>query len=328
MSNAVADYRIVLDETSLDFRRLSDSEAEGHLDNLNNALIHIQRGGMSVWVHPWIWDAIECRDGTLLCDFVYDPKNSQVSPDTRRLLAILLDKCQSWPEDELGCLDTVQLQPPTGNGSASSTIVDPALSIGVALARGLAGRSIACLVFGGSKRRGFWKASTTEDSDNLFFFATPVDLPLFWRSLFGREQVKEHEFFALGQYAFPNLILHPDLDFGRFDGNYLDLRDKVTRILAAINDEFTAAMRTHSGIPAQVAAALGHLGLDLSPESPSTRSSSKLMAQRTVQLSGESYRCEWHAKLERHRNRIHFALPNPALDGRILVGIFIDHLDT
>ncbi len=29
-----------------------------------------------------------------------------------------------------------------------------------------------------------------------------------------------------------------------------------------------------------------------------------------------------------HRNRVHFSLPEQRLGGRVLIGIFVDHLDT
>jgi hypothetical protein len=51
------------------------------------------------------------------------------------------------------------------------------------------------------------------------------------------------------------------------------------------------------------------------------------MRQRDVNHEGQVIRCEWHSKLEPHRNRIHFAFDD-TLGGKILIGIFVDHLDT
>ncbi|OEV31786.1 hypothetical protein AN219_02990, partial [Streptomyces nanshensis] len=59
-----------------------------------------------------------------------------------------------------------------------------------------------------------------------------------------------------------------------------------------------------------------------------TRAKEKVMRQRDVEHGGETYRCEWHAKQHPARNRVHFTLPEQQLDGRILIGIFVDHLDT
>lgn len=81
-------------------------------------------------------------------------------------------------------------------------------------------------------------------------------------------------------------------------------------------------------IPDKVQAELGRFGVDLSPESTNTHANPSAMRQRRVRHEGEEYVCEWHAKEHPARNRIHFTLPDQRLGGRILVGIFVDHLDT
>ena len=40
------------------------------------------------------------------------------------------------------------------------------------------------------------------------------------------------------------------------------------------------------------------------------------------------YRCEWHSKIEPHRNRIHFCVIDRIAETRILIGIFHEHLPT
>jgi hypothetical protein len=47
---------------------------------------------------------------------------------------------------------------------------------------------------------------------------------------------------------------------------------------------------------------------------------------RDIEFGGEIHRCEWHAKLEPQRNRIHFALPCAGLGDRVLIGMFVEHL--
>lgn len=125
-----------------------------------------------------------------------------------------------------------------------------------------------------------------------------------------------------------DVVFHPSLNFGRFDGPYRDVLQAVVTAFGALNDHFARVMAEQAGIPHQVAAALGQYGLDLSPESPKTRASKKRMSERTVSFHGNIYQCEWHAKLTRGGNRIHFSLPQPDLGGRILIGIFVDHLET
>ena len=77
-------------------------------------------------------------------------------------------------------------------------------------------------------------------------------------------------------------------------------------------------------MPHDVAATVG---LDLSIEG-GTRQSERLMALRDVTFGNRHYRCEWHSKLEPHRNRIHFHPGDDATDGCVLIGIFTEHLRT
>ena len=53
-----------------------------------------------------------------------------------------------------------------------------------------------------------------------------------------------------------------------------------------------------------------------------------MMRKRDVEYEGIIFRCEWHAKLKREINRIHFSVPSDELAGKILIGVFVSHLDT
>ncbi|MER5453801.1 hypothetical protein ABT008_03360 [Micromonospora sp. NPDC002389] len=324
MQNAVIDDRITLDETSFDFRDISANDLEHHLDTLNDTISALRDRDLTVRMHPWIWDSIECLDGVLLHDFLYQSGMVTISRDTIRRLGLLLDRCTTWSEDTAGFLQAVEVSSSVAPHDKRARI-ELSFSLGIALS---AERQMACLVFGGTPRSGFWTISDGNRAADAYFFSTEQELRGFWRSLYHREKLDEQDFFDLAEHAFPELVFHPALNFGRFDGSYLDVRDRVVRILGVLNDHFTAALQQQSGLPKDVAAMLGAHGVNLSPESPKTRSSDRLMAQRMVSLDGESYVCEWHAKLEPHRNRIHFSLPSSQLGGRILIGLFVEHLDT
>jgi hypothetical protein len=163
----------------------------------------------------------------------------------------------------------------------------------------------------------------------VFFFATPEDLPPFWRSLYGSENIPEKDFFAMAPMAFPNLICAQGLSFSGFEGTYQATRDRTVEILAALSDHFLRVFRECNGVPHTVQSALGQYHLDVSYESAKTRGSAKLMKHRELVHHGRTYRCEWHAKLERHRNRIHFFVPDPQeSEQRLLVGHLIRHFPT
>jgi hypothetical protein len=305
--------RIVLDEASFDFRGLSDTEIEQHLDDLNRALL-VLRGGVAC---APMWDGFECLDSCELYRFLTGERPSTVARDTRILSYTLLDRCVEWNPD------VPQLDTTVTIGDGKPTM---ALSVGYALAMWLTGFGVACLVFPRVTQRGFVAVGGSRGSHEVFFFADPLELPAFWRLLFAFESVPEHKFFELAKVAFPELVFYPPLSFRQFEGAYLDVRDRVVTILGGLNDYFCSEYREQKGLPANIQAAMGRHHVDLSPESPRTRGSTALMREREVVYNGQTFVCEWHAKLERHRNRIHFSEPSDSLDGKILIGKFTSHL--
>lgn len=147
----------------------------------------------------------------------------------------------------------------------------------------------------------------------------------FYRSVYKFENLPERDFFELADKAFPGVCFADGVGFRKFEGAYADLRDVVVDHLAVLSDGFEDALKEHSGVANRISAALG---IEVSDESPNTRKSAKLMRQRDVVYKGNSYRCSWHSKLERHRNRIHFCLGDERTKNRLLIGMFVRHLDT
>ncbi|QBI56458.1 hypothetical protein [Streptomonospora litoralis] len=319
MPDAAADepFRYVVDESSLDFRGLSDEELGDWLDVFNDTLLAL-RSDDPVAVCSLVFSQ-ECDDGQELWEFLYGVDAPPIPADTRRLLGQLLDRCRSWDDDETGALpDAVKV---------GDDDVDPAWSLGYALDNAYRRHGTGCVAFT-DRRRSWLPVSAGGQEAELCFLVSPEDRPGFWQGLYSRENVPEQRFFDYAPNAFPNLVCAPTLRFGAFDGTYAELRDWVVRALAAIDAHFADAVAACKGQPDRIEAHLGAKGIDASPESPNTRSNPKAIAQRDVEYRGETYHCAWHAKKERHRNRVHFSLPDERLDGRILVGIFTDHLDT
>jgi len=311
--------RFVVDEASFDLRGLSDAQIEHHLDDFNESAGRLRQVGFGSMMRSPLWAAAPCLDDCDLGQFLTGEHSSEVSPDTRRRCQIVFDRCWDWDDATPGVDADVTI----GGGGPVM-----ALSVGFALAMAVRRWGVGCLTFPGANRHGFVEVRGAIGRAEVFFFNDPTTLVLFWRHLFAFEDVAEEGFFELAGLAFPMLVFHPDLVFRRFDGSYLGLRDRVVINLMGINDHFADACQEGKGIPANVQAALGRHRVTLSPESPQTRRSRSLMRQRELVYKGQSYRCEWHAKIEPHRNRIHFSLPSADLGGKILIGLFVDHLDT
>lgn len=310
--------RLVLDESSFDFRGMQDAAIETVLDDFNKDLRELRTRHQRDVACPPMWDATECLDGCDLSSFLGRVHDSAVDRDTLLLTYSLLSRCSEW-EASPGLAMSVAID---------GTAPDVAMSISFALHNALARRGMACMTLRCSGREGLRDVHGTEGDAPIFFFRTGDELTGFWRHLFALEDVPEGSFFALCNQAFPHLVMHPDLAFRGFDGAYQDLRDAVVTILAGLCDHFVDEYTRCRGIPADIQAAMGSRHVTLSPESPATRSSEKLMRKRDRSYNGVQYRCEWHAKVESHRNRIHFSLPAAELGGRILIGVFVNHLDT
>ncbi|MEU9791918.1 hypothetical protein AB0E27_15065 [Streptomyces sparsogenes] len=316
-------YRIVVDESSFDFRGLTEERLTDLLDDFSDALEELSEG-QGVAVSP-LWMEVECADDRELYDVLYEGEAPRAGRDARLRMVRLMDRCPAWDTNLPGLPDRVDV---------AGTDRDLAWSLCYAWWRARHRHHVACLVFPAGDCRGWLSVSAIDGAtgvpvtEEVFHLAEAPTLPEFRRSLFERENIAERDFFDHARQSFPGLVFADSLSFRKFDGTYAEMRDWVVRLLSVVHDHFADALALHSGQPHQVQAELGRFGLDLSPESPNTRSKPAIMKQRDVDHEGETYHCEWHGKKERHRNRVHFSLPEPRLGGRILIGIFVDHLDT
>ena len=158
------------------------------------------------------------------------------------------------------------------------------------------------------------------------YFAASIDAhPGFFRLLYEWENVPSSEFFEWARLAFPRLEFAAGISFRRFQGTYRILRPNVVEHLGRINDMFPELYAAQNGMPSEISS---RLGIDVSMEGSNTRRSESLMRLRDVEFRGQVYRCEWHSKLEPHRNRIHFCLISNMGETKILIGIFHQHLNT
>jgi hypothetical protein len=310
-------FRVVVDETGFDFRGLNGEELSDRIDAFNDALSEIQ-SRYAVGVGPW-WDEVECDEDLELCQFLYEPAARDVSRDSRVRLGLLMQRCRTWDTDLDGLGDRVTVE---------GQDLESAWSISYALRQALGGKAAACLVFPTASRSGWLLVSGAAGMTEVFFLHDADDLTRFWQGLFQREDVPENEFFDHAREAFPHLAFANTLTFRKFDGTYRDLRDWVVHALSIVNDHFPSALVKHSGQQLDIQAELGSMGLELSRESQNTRRKPEIMKQRDVEHEGETFRCEWHAKQHPARNRLHFSIPEPRLGGRVLIGIFVDHLET
>jgi hypothetical protein len=260
------------------------------------------------------WGQLQVTEGDDLATLLTSRRDI-VDRDLGLLLLGLLGKCKIWDDDPSVVVSDDDLRV-EGN---------PYKSLGVAYAASAAserkGLGVLTMVHVGFV--GLRRVSSSGINCELCFVVNPSDCKYLYRSLYALENVAEKDFFDLALVAFPDLDFAPGLSFSRFDGGY-STRDVVVEHLGVLNDVFLEFYISEHGNSAGISA---HIGIDVSIEG-GTRSSEHLMAMRDVEFHERVFRCEWHSKLEPHRNRIHFYPGNTSTGGRTLICIFVDHLPT
>lgn len=331
------DYRVVLGEESLDWNRLTEDELWEVLDTLGDLLEPLADGRQVVFMER-AYD-IECLPSVTLADALYTP-GSGLPRDARARLQQLLQKCRVIDPRDEDLPQPVRVH--------DSPWREPSWGMAHALARAAAGRAMSCLVVptavgtdGTTESTAptsspwssgwltFERATETgQELTALHILSAPRDATGFWRGVCTREAVPEAQFFALTGLAFPQLLFSDTLRFQHFKGSYADVLPWLVKLLGLLNDHFAGALAICAGDQKKVQARLKALGAEISPESPNTKKNAQAWQQRMVAYGDEDYRCEWHGKRLWDRDRVHFSLPIPAYDDRILIGIFTGHLST
>ena len=306
--------RFVVDEGALSLDSVPQAEREDSLVALIDQLDALRVSGESIQLME-DWGAVECVEGN---DVAETMVNYQVlNRDQSMRLLSLLGRCVAWNRPAAVDLD-------------SKVVVDGShcKGEGIAWAREQAILSNWTAVVTTLHRFAAGVHSVDKPSQSLpvdvYFAVSTKDHPGFFRLLYEWEDVSESEFFQWAALAFPRLAFAADISFRKFQGAYRTLRLKVVDHLGRINDSFPEVYAAENGMPNEISR---RLGIEVSMEG-NTRSSERLMRLRDVEYGGEVYRCEWHSKLEPHRNRIHFHVIGGKGEPKVLIGIFHEHLAT
>ncbi|MCC9706888.1 hypothetical protein E4N62_17420 [Streptomyces sp. MNU76] len=321
------DYRVVVGEESFDWRELTDAALPDALDTLATLLEPLADGRKAAFMNA-AYD-VECRPSVTLIDALYSADGG-LPRDVRARLQTLLGKCKRLDPEEADLPQPVRV--------ADGPWREPSWGTAHALARAAEGRAMSCLLAPYVEEPDWpsgWvtitrTTETGEDEVTAHVLRRPQDAPDFWRGLYTHapEPLPAEHFFTLTADAFPRLLFAETLRLHHFKGSYAEVLPWLVKLLGALNDHFTRLLADCGGDQSQVMARFSALGLDISPESPNTRKNAKAWEQRNVDHAGGTHRCEWHGKRLWDRDRVHFSLPIPGHDNRILIGIFVDHLAT
>ena len=308
----VPEGRFVVDEGALSLDDVPQAEREESLIAVIDQLDALRVSGEGVWLIE-DWGATECLGEDDFADTMV--KYQVLDPDQAWRLLHLLGRCVTW--NTTGAVDPEVVVEGTDCRSE-----------GVAWARERAIRRYWTAVVTTPHRftSGIHTVDTRAQSQpvDVYFSVSTEDHSGFFRHLYEWQDVSESEFFERARLAFPRLGFAADISFGKFQGAYRTLRPKVVDHLGRINDRFSELYDAEKGMPNKISS---RLGIEVSIEG-NTRGSQRLMRLRDVEFRGQVYRCEWHSKIEPHRNRIHFCVIDGAAGTTILIGIFHRHLTT
>ena len=309
---AKAKCRFVVDENSLVLDRVPASEGEAELESMIGELKALQAGGERVDILSG-WGSLNCLEGEDVANIL--AHGNVFDRDSSSLLLRLLGRCGAWDEDPNTVVD-------------DEVVVDqePHHSFGIAWARKMvmAGCGMAIVTAPHRFSGGAHAVDQLMQPGlvDVVFVATPADHPRFYRTLYSVENIPEGEFFEIAAKAFPDLAFAPTVNFQHFRGAYVLRRPEVVHHLSLINDCFLELYKAERGSSRIISICLG---IAVSIEGQN-RKSQALMRYRDATFGGRVYRCEWHSKLEPHRNRIYFHIGDEGTDGRVLIGIFHQHL--
>lgn len=203
------------------------------------------------------------------------------------------------------------------------------------------GKAVGCLTLYEAATR---KTTTNHGTVDVHFVNTETSHRFFWRDAFNVEGDSEATLRRLAAHAFPDLYMVDKVWDGLSDlrGGYLAARLEIRRYLAAL-DDFGAWVYTcppPALAPSDIVVAeVGNkpsnqiierrfigLNLDMAPEKPNVYADEKCRTAREVTIKNRTLYCEWHGKLEPHRNRLHIHAPVPESGNKLVVAIFHEHL--
>ncbi|MFE2420352.1 hypothetical protein [Streptomyces hokutonensis] len=319
------DYRVVVGEECFDWRELTDSDLQDALDLLAELLEPLADGRTAAFMEPAY--ETECRPSVALFDALYSPDGG-LPRDKRVRLQKLLGKCKRVEPEEADLPQPVRV--------ADGPWHEPSWGTAHTLARAAEGRAMSCLLAPYAKEPDWpsgWltvirTTETGHDEVKAHVLRKTEDTPGFWRGLLTHEPVPADHFLTFTADAFPRLLFADSLNLNHFKGSYAEVLPWLVRLLGALNDHFTQTLADCAGDLSQVMRRFDAMDLKISAESANTKKNAKAWEQRNVEHDGVTYRCDWHGKRLYDRDRVHFSLPIPERDGRILIGIFVEHLPT
>lgn len=312
--------RFVIDERSIDLNGLAPGEAlniiedlfdciedaldDGHETCFDEELFHLAIVGQ------WTFWNLTAADSPI-----------PLPPEVCERAAALFGRMPRWYEADTNC-------PPTFDVSVDGGPVENSPSVAWAAQKALTPGglgSVGCISARGRRRAGAVSVDMSSVRTPVCFATNALELQEFFRWLIVQYATTDDDIAALATAAFKGL------DF--VDGCFSGIKDmskpcrqlvpEIVRHLSAFSDH---GARIFSGPWIRVPAEFGQYGVEISDENGKTKDNGVAKRERTIIFKGEKLIFWWHSKFERHQDRIHIYPDKVAEGGKVIVGIFCNHL--
>ena len=205
----------------------------------------------------------------------------------------------------------------------------------------LAGEPVACLTINDPAVK---ETVSGTGKSNVHFVSNKKTRLKFWREAIDVVGDTLDNLIRLSPSAFPDLYFHDGSLRGAsgLSGGYLGNRLALRKTLAALNDwgswtfihpppAKTPLERSDPDLNARPTNQLIEhrfrgLQLDVVPEKPNVYKDKTSREAREISIHGRTFYCEWHVRLQPHRNRIHIHAPVAESGHRLVVAIVHEHL--
>ncbi|WP_067655346.1 hypothetical protein [Nocardia harenae] len=307
-------WRFVIDESGFAFDTADPAEIEDSFDRFLVLLDYARSTPAEIRRSEFLFD-IESSDGRRLPELLSD---RGIDRDIRNALWTALDRVGKYDDepDELAY-------------RIDGADVAIAPSAGIAAVKARSGYDLACLTTQHAARSGECVVADIADpgrESTVYFLRSERDAPEFWRRILCRDEHSVADLEAHAELFFPRTVFADGIwaQVSRFEGARLAVWPLLVRNLGGLADHAAAVWASEVEPHRRMSQMQSRASVNCSPESPKTHANVKAMRKRTVTFDEGDVVCEWHVKLERHRNRVHFAVQS----GRVYVGFFVRHMTT
>ncbi|TXD44241.1 hypothetical protein FRC96_00700 [Lujinxingia vulgaris] len=321
--------RFVIDESS--FAQVRASEVESSLKRFCLTISYLQKKSFQVESSDKIYDTT--IGGAPLLQIMYEP--DKLDRDLQLLLLTSIERISptdfntqhnTLGEMEISPINKTLDQPDTKRKANSEGL--KYITKLTTQNKNLAVGCITCV-----EPSGLCTLTTTSRTpQNVHFILGRSCLLEFFRYIPEVENYNILEYMEAATLAFPSLYFAEGLtqQVRRFKTSWPLIRPHITQHLSALNDHFTSIYEDENFQPDNVKKRFkAHTNIIISPESPNTRKNRSAWEERRITVEGHSLHCEWHTKIFKTHDRIHFHPGSPkVVSGRLIVGIFTSHLST